>query len=62
MVVNSAGIARHGPALTTTPEDFDAVIDVDLRSAYFLPTYAAKAMKRARIAGSIYIFLVKWAM
>ncbi len=53
VVVNSAGTARHGPALATTPEDFDAVMDIDLRSAYFLSTFAAKAMKRDAISGSI---------
>ncbi|MGH1576286.1 SDR family NAD(P)-dependent oxidoreductase [Planktotalea sp.] len=53
VVINSAGMARHKPALETLPEDFDAVMDVNLRSAYFLSTYAAQAMKSANISGSI---------
>ncbi|MCP9482519.1 SDR family oxidoreductase [Shimia sp. CNT1-13L.2] len=53
IVVNSAGLARHGPAMDTTPEDFDAVTDVNLRSAYFLSAYAAKAMIAAGKPGSI---------
>ncbi|TCL08801.1 2-deoxy-D-gluconate 3-dehydrogenase [Shimia isoporae] len=53
VVVNSAGLARHGPSLETTPEDFDAVQSVNLRSAYFLSTYAAKAMIAAGKGGSI---------
>ena len=53
IVVNSAGLARHGPAMETTPEDFDAVTDVNLRSAYFLSAYAAKAMIAAGKPGSI---------
>ena len=53
VVVNSAGLARHGPAMDTTPEDFDAVTDVNLRSAYFLSAYAAKAMIAAGKPGSI---------
>lgn len=53
VVVNSAGMARHSPALETTPQDYDAVLDVDLRSAYFLSAYAAKAMKREAKPGSI---------
>ncbi|MDO6729118.1 SDR family oxidoreductase [Marinovum sp. 2_MG-2023] len=51
VVVNSAGLARHGPALETTPEDFDAVMGVNLRGAYFLSVAAAKCM--ADTGGSI---------
>ncbi|WP_116599782.1 SDR family NAD(P)-dependent oxidoreductase [Primorskyibacter marinus] len=51
VVVNSAGLARHGPALATTPQDFDAVMAVNLRAAYFLSAAAAKAM--AGTGGSI---------
>ena len=53
IVINSAGFARHKPALETLPIDFDAVMDVNLRSAYFLSVYAAQAMKAANICGSI---------
>ncbi|WP_170526324.1 SDR family NAD(P)-dependent oxidoreductase [Ruegeria arenilitoris] len=53
VVVNSAGTARHGPAVDTTPEDFDAVTSVNLRSAYFLSAYAAKALMAAGRPGSI---------
>lgn len=51
VVVNSAGLARHSPALETTPEDFDAVMGVNLRAAYFLSVEAAKCM--ADTGGSI---------
>ncbi|WP_226782472.1 SDR family NAD(P)-dependent oxidoreductase [Oceaniglobus trochenteri] len=44
VVVNSAGLARHSAALDTTPEDFDAVMGVNLRAAYFLSAEAARAM------------------
>lgn len=53
IVVNSAGMARHGPALNTTPEDFDAVMNVNLRAAYFLSTAAAEQMIVAGVPGSI---------
>jgi NAD(P)-dependent dehydrogenase (short-subunit alcohol dehydrogenase family) len=49
--VNSAGMARHGPALDTTPEDFDAVMAVNTRAAYFLAQEAAKGMQET--GGSI---------
>ncbi len=51
--VNSAGIARHGPALETTPEDFDTVIDVNLRGAYFAAREAAQKMIAAGQGGAI---------
>ena len=53
VVINSAGLARHKPALETLPEDFDVVMDLNLRSAYFLSSYTAKAMKAAKVKGSI---------
>lgn len=53
IVINSAGMARHKTALGTLPEDFDVVMDVNLRSAYFLSTYSAQLMKKAKINGSI---------
>ncbi|WOI33315.1 SDR family oxidoreductase [Tritonibacter scottomollicae] len=53
VVVNSAGLARHGPALETTPADYDAVMGGNLRSAYFLSAWAARAMIAAQKPGSI---------
>lgn len=53
IVVNSAGIARHGPAIDTTPEDYDAAMGVNLRSAHFLSAWAARAMMAAGKRGSI---------
>jgi NAD(P)-dependent dehydrogenase (short-subunit alcohol dehydrogenase family) len=53
IVINSAGMVRHKMALETLPEDFDVVMAVNLRSAYFLSTYSAQLMKKAKINGSI---------
>ena len=53
VVVNSAGLARHSPAIETTPADYDAVMNINLRSAYFLSAYAARALTEAGRAGSI---------
>jgi 2-deoxy-D-gluconate 3-dehydrogenase len=52
-VVNSAGTARHASAVDTRPEDFDAVMDVNVRSAYFLSAWAARGMMAAGKRGSI---------
>ena len=53
VIVNSAGIARHSAATETTEEDYDAVMGINLRSAYFLSAQAAKAMMTAKKPGSI---------
>lgn len=53
VVVNSAGMARHSPAMTTRIDDYDAVMGLNLRAAYFLSARCAERMKEAGIAGSI---------
>jgi NAD(P)-dependent dehydrogenase (short-subunit alcohol dehydrogenase family) len=35
ILVNNAGIARYRPFLTTTGEDWDLVLDVDLKGVFF---------------------------
>ena len=42
--VNSAGMARHSPATETAVDDFDAVMNVNLRGAYFASQAVAKVM------------------
>ena len=44
ILCNSAGMARHGPAAETRPEDFDAVAAINLRAAYFLAQKVAAGM------------------
>ena len=51
-VVNAAGLARHGPALATQADDYDAVMGVNLRAAYFLSQAVARGMVK-RGSGSI---------
>lgn len=53
ILVNSAGGARHSPALETTVEDFDFVNDLNVKSAYFLTQCVAKKLKEAGKAGSL---------
>jgi len=53
IVVNAAGLARHSPALQTKPDDFDAVMNVNLRGAYFLSARAAEAMMTSGLEGSL---------
>jgi NAD(P)-dependent dehydrogenase (short-subunit alcohol dehydrogenase family) len=53
ILVNSAGIARHGPAIGTTVQDFDAVMQVNVRGAYFLAQAVARSLVAAGRPGSI---------
>lgn len=53
VLVNSAGAARHTPALETTPDDYDAVMNLNLRSAYFLSVAVAKGLIENNRKGSI---------
>jgi 2-deoxy-D-gluconate 3-dehydrogenase len=52
VLVNSAGMARHGPALETAEADYDAVMEANVKAAYFLARNAATGMA-ARGRGSI---------
>ncbi|MFZ1814363.1 MAG: SDR family oxidoreductase [Rhizobiaceae bacterium] len=53
VLVNSAGLARHAPALNTRPEDYDAVIAANMKGAHFLAVEVARAMIAAGKKGSI---------
>ncbi len=53
VVVNSAGKALPTPALQTSPEDYQAVMDTNVRGAYFVSVGAAHGMVKAGNGGSI---------
>ena len=53
VLVNSAGIARHTMALDTNMDDYQAVMDVNVRGAFVLSTEAARGMIDAGKPGSI---------
>ena len=53
ILVNSAGIARHRPALDVTVDDFDQVMAVNLRGAYFLTQAVAKDLMSRGLPGSL---------
>ncbi len=53
ILVNSAGMARHGPALDTAEADFDAVTDLNIKGAYFLTRAVAKGLAAAGKPGSL---------
>jgi 2-deoxy-D-gluconate 3-dehydrogenase len=53
ILVNSAGTAAHAPALETSVEAYDTVMDTNVRGAYFVSVEAAHGMVAAKRGGSI---------
>ena len=53
VLVNAAGMNLRQPALTFTPEDFDRLMGVNLKSAFFASQAAAEVMKAQGRGGSI---------
>jgi NAD(P)-dependent dehydrogenase (short-subunit alcohol dehydrogenase family) len=53
ILVNSAGGARHSPAVETTVEDFDYAIRLNFRGAYFLTRAVAKRLIAEGKPGSL---------
>lgn len=53
ILVNSAGLARHGSAISTTAADFDAVFGVNVKGAYFLTRAVARGLIEAGRPGSL---------
>ena len=53
ILINSAGLARHSPALDTTEKDFDAASDLNVKGAYFLTRAVARGLIEAGRPGSL---------
>ena len=53
IVVNNAGISLPGPALDITAEDWDRVVDTNLRGVFLVAQAAARRMRQAKQGGSI---------
>ncbi|MDX8350178.1 SDR family oxidoreductase [Cognatiyoonia sp. IB215446] len=53
VLVNSAGLAIHAPALDTTEADFDAVSNINIKAAYFLTRSVAKGLIAEDKPGSL---------
>lgn len=51
--VNNAGTARHAPFLEVSEADYDAVMALNLRAAFFAAQAVARGMLRDGLAGSI---------
>ena len=53
ILVNSAGIAKHSASKDTLLDDFDMVMNTNLRGAYFLTQAIAKKLISAKQPGSL---------
>jgi NAD(P)-dependent dehydrogenase (short-subunit alcohol dehydrogenase family) len=53
ILVNSAGLAIHSPAIETTEADFDAVSNLNIKGAYFLTRAVANGLIAAGKTGSL---------
>lgn len=53
ILVNSAGLARHSKTIDTLIEDFDAVMNLNVKGAYFLTQAVAKGLLKRGKPGSL---------
>ena len=53
ILVNAAGMSRLAPSVETTLEDYDAVMNANVRGAYFISRNVAKGLIAAERPGSI---------
>ncbi|MFT5893596.1 MAG: NAD(P)-dependent dehydrogenase (short-subunit alcohol dehydrogenase family) [bacterium] len=53
ILVNNAGVNRPGPMIEMTEDDFDTVMNVNVRAAYFVAQTVVKQMIEAGKGGSI---------
>ncbi len=53
ILVNNAGTNRPKPIMEATEEDFDAVLDLNVKAAYFVAQAVARGMIAAGIKGSV---------
>ena len=53
ILVNNAGIEKHGAFLDVTEADYDAVLDVNLKGAFFLTQAFARRLRDAKKPGAV---------
>ena len=53
ILVNNAGGNRPKPLWEVTPDDYDAVLGLNLRAAFFVAQAVARAMRRDGVTGSL---------
>ncbi|WP_343527466.1 SDR family oxidoreductase [Sphingomonas sp.] len=53
VLVNNAGTNRPKPMQDVTPADYDAVLDLNVRAAFFVSQACVRAMLAARVRGAL---------
>jgi len=53
ILVNNAGVERSGPPLAMTEDDYDYVLDINLKGVWLVATEAGRRMSEAGSGGSI---------
>lgn len=53
ILVNNAGIEKHAAFLDVTEEDYDTVLDTNLKSAFFLTQAFVKRLSETKKSGSV---------
>jgi NAD(P)-dependent dehydrogenase (short-subunit alcohol dehydrogenase family) len=53
ILVNNAGLARHAAFTDATEDEYDSVMNINVRSAFFVAQAVARGLKHAGLPGSI---------
>ena len=53
ILVNNAGVEKHAGFLDVTEEDYDTVLDTNLKGVFFLTQAFAKRLRDAKIRGTV---------
>ncbi len=53
ILVNNAGVEKHAAFLDVTEQDYDAVLDVNLKGAFFLTQFFARRLVEAKQPGTV---------
>ena len=53
ILVNNAGVRANGPVLEQTPEDWDRVLQTNLKGAFLMSTEVARQLRESKRPGSI---------
>jgi NAD(P)-dependent dehydrogenase (short-subunit alcohol dehydrogenase family) len=53
ILINNSGVSSNGPVLEQTEDDWDRVLDTNLKGAFLMATEVSRQLKSVRRAGSI---------
>jgi len=53
ILVNNAGLARHAPYVDATEDEYDAVMNINVKAAFFVAQAVSRGLINAELPGSI---------